>query len=1371
MTHYQSTKTLKSKRFLAFLLLVFFLSSVLPFVWFSRVLRAQEPLPETNNHVFHDSEYFELYHVVNGETVPKKLEYLFAETTTAGKMSPVYCVRAGAPTPENGGIVPTVMHDAGAAALLGKIQYIIEMDESSFELPDTVNNHPHIHYCVRQILIWHLIHLYEGSLGTNVRQYFNGIDINSFVDGEGSGPTAVKILAEAKRLWTAYDQAGRPSKAGAYVPNYQASIEKASGISYDTSTHLYRTTFAVQVNETVRGNNGGHFRFTEITGGKVYLTDASGKLVRTVTTSETLPSGSTFQIQGKWSELHANTNAREMSVKVEAVDNGANTRSQLMYGYFFDDSLTASGLSRQTYVGWHESSDKRFTGTSQKWETPTQRVELEKRAVFQDLKVPEEGAVFEIYPSDYANYQQAQADGIGFQCVSDAKGRIVEEKTGANLLLPKGQYTIRQITTPTGTRTMTPNPGAFTVVEGQKTSATFEDEMAAGRLAIVKKVQTGYDVYAGTATDALAPEEQAQFQVWNKTYASYDEAPAAYRDVLTTDGNGYAVSKLLPYGDYRVHQIESVATKYTYACEDATVSIRGNGSPDTPEQTITLVDRQYELKIQIRKVNERTGEVIPAEGVKFQILDQQKNIVKDWDGCDTFITTSDGTANIEKLGLPVGTYYIREIEAPRGFVRSEELIQLEVRKGETFIGVGPEGDLRAVDFADEEVTVAVELLKKGEVLTGVSPKSVDDEDELSKYGTADVEADTVWVGYSFEYTEVPLSGATYELYCSKDVLDFYRDIAMLDSTKYPEGAVAMSEDGTAFAPYKMFDVDGDGQQETPLRAGTKLGDFTTDEDGRIQVDGLALDAQTGEATYKLIEVQAPQGYLIDPEPVILEVTDDRENQTIEVISVSKEVRDQRQQAAILCGKSARDYVFDSSCGDFVMSEHALERAVLGIYAATPILSFEGEVLVEEDELIEIMVSDSNGRCESREDYPLGDSFYIQEIAAPEGYVLETAKYPVTTTADPDDMTTEVFEFRPEETIMNQQSRAKIRVLKTAADTGLPMEKVEFEVFTEEGHLLEKLVTDEEGIVETTLAYPYGMQVILRETKTDERYARIEDEVVTITCSQSTIEEIPFQVCNVVNYPLSEIRIEKHCGDGTKTPMDGVTFQLWQRGNGEDPDQLMQEMKTDEAGLIHFYTGPGEYYVMETDVGTWTRFRVMDEPISVTCEQEGKLFYYEVVDAPTETIAEKRAAATGELLGHCGISVRDDEGNLCDFIWEEETGSYMNCTPGEEGATQLLYTGDDPEAPQYGKVTICGLEAGDYEIFEVEAPEGYRNDSESMPVSVENRKVLGATRLYDTVKTSEVDLIRGIGWCSFFGLSSSTCFGLAVLEFIRIGKKK
>lgn len=1356
MTQIHTTEARKSKRFLAFLLAVAFLASALPVVWFCRALRAEEPLPETNNHVFHDNEYFELYHRVNGEVVSKKLEYMYAETTTSGQMRPVYCVRAGAPSPETGSIEPAVMHDAGAAALLGKIQYIIEMDESSFAIPDTINGHPHIHYCVRQILIWHLVHLYQGSLGSEAQQYFAGIDLDTFADGEGSGPTAVTILAEAKRLWAQYDQAGRPSQAGAFVPHYQTQIEHVSKMTYDAASHTFRATFAVQVEETVKGNVGGTFRFNNYSGGTVYLTDSAGRAVRAVTTRDTFPSGSTFLIQGQWKDMRVKEQAREMLVSVEVVSNGENNRSQLMYGYFFDSGLAANGQPRQTYVGWHESSEKTFSGSAQTWEEQTWQIDMSKLSVFGNIRIHEVGAGFEIYRADFSNYAQAKEAGLGFLCVSNATGRIVDQTTGEKLRLPAGEYTIRQTVVPEGTHPMNPNPASFKVVAGSGTNMSFEDEMKAGALAIEKKIQTGYDVYAGTATDALAPEAGARFAVWNVMFDSYEAAPSGYRDVLVTNEQGYAKSKILPCGEYRVHQLESEATKYTYPCADSTVRIQGTNATADPEKTLVLVDRQYELKIQIRKVNERTGEVVPAAGVRFQVLDANKQVLQDWDGRDTFETGADGTVSLARLALPAGTYYVRELQAPRGFVVSDELIRIEAKKGETFIGVGPSGDMKAVDFADKEVDVVLELEKTGEVLHDA---------KRVETGVSGLD------GYDFSYEEMPLPGAVYELYCEKDVLDFYRDISLLDPSAYPDGAIVIDAAGKTFAPYRMFDTDGDGDAETPLKAGTLLGAYTTDGTGRIEVEGLALDAQSGRASYKMIEVAAPDGYMIDPTPVLFDVSDDRTDRTVPFVRATRRVTDVRQQAVVTCEKHGRDYVFDATSGTYVTEERALSSAVLGIYAAAPICAPSGEVLVEEDALIEVLVSDSEGRCTSTVDYPMGASLYIREIAAPEGYLLSSAYYPVGVLKTRGVETVPVLTFAPATPIVNEQGRARIAVTKTAADTGLPMENVEFEVYTKEGELVEKLITDEEGIVYTRVAYPYGTDLVLHEVRTDSKYARGEDVVVHISAQQESENVFPLQPCSIVNYPLSEIRIEKHCGDGSHTPMDGVTFQLWAVGNGDEADQLIAEARTDEHGVASFFAGPGEYYFLETDVGNWTHFRVMDEPIPVTCGKEGKLIYFEVVDAPTEIVAEKRAAASGELLGNCGMSVRDASGRIYDFIWDEEAKGYVACEAGTPAATQVLFTENDIESPQYGTIAMLGLDAGEYEIFEVQAPEGYRNDSESMPVTVENGRVLGATRLYDTVKTSETEMLIGIGWCVVFGLSGTALMSMGVMEFVRIWKRR
>lgn len=1344
MTRKTNFKPWKSRRVLALFLALSCLSFALPSLWFCRTVLAEGPLPETGNHVYHDDEYFELYHEVSGEVVPKILEYMYAETLD-GDLRPVYCVRAGAPSPETGSIEPAVMQDPEALALLGKIQYVIEMGPGEFEIPDVISGHPHIHYCVRQILIWHLVSLYRDSLSPESRSFFGGIGLDTFVDGEGSGPTAVKILSEAKRLWEVYDEMGRPSREGAYTPDYRARMEDVSSMRFDPASGKYAVEFTVEVRETHTGKRGGTFRFTSHTGGKIYLINDDGSTGSEVRYEESYPYGWRFRMLGSLNEMESGEHLKSMAASVETIDNGDNTAPQRMYGYFFDDALSPSGLPRQTYVGWYESSVKTFSGTSGSWKVSLWDVDLRKRSVFSDLSLPEEGAEFEVYSSFYSSYSQALGNALGFLCYSDGEGKIRDRKTGKILSLPSGNYTIRQTTVPEGTEEMHPNPGTFTVTEsGFPGTAYLDDEMKTGKFSIIKKIQTGEDIQKDTPFSELEPEENAMFAVWPVRYASYEETPAAYRDILLTDKDGKAQTKILPYGEYRVHQLESEATRYTCTCDDVTVWIRGEGE----NTVLNLRNRRYEQKLQIRKIDERNGKLVPASGVTFQVLDENKNILSDRSGRNSFQTAEDGTCSLSTMPLPVGQYYIRELSAPAGFVLSDEMIPVEVKKDEAFIGVGPDGDMKAVDFADRPVEVTLELKKSGEQLTSASKKDTGYEG-LS--------------GYAFTYEERALSGAVYELYCEEDVLDFSRDISLFDPKEYPEGVYFLSEDGTRFTPYQMFDIDGDGEKETPLKEGTWLGTYETDEDGRIVVEGLSLDASRSKATYKMLEVSAPEGFLVDPDPVVFTVADEREDRTVTVIREVKSVMDERQKVELSFEKKGSDCRFDPVSKEYISEEKALSGAVMGIYAEEDIRSASGETLVFKDELIEVVESDEKGHCQSVEDYPFSGNFYVQEITSPEGYVRSAEKYPLSAASKETSENVPSRIVTLSEPIRNEKARAFLEIRKTASDTSAPMKDVEFEIYTGEGALVEKLITDKDGKATSRTCFPYGEKLILKEVKTDPDYGLSREIPVSISLKQTRIESVPVQVLPVVNYRKSEIRIEKTCGDDIRTPMNGVTFQLWEKGTSGFPDRLLEEKKTDERGVVFFMAGEGDYYVKETDVGSWTSFRLMDEPIPVHCEKEGQLQYFEVADAPTETLAEKRSAGNGALLGNCGISVRDKDGTVRSFIWDASRNGYLYCQKETENAVTVLYTNNDPSAPQFGTVSILGLPAGDYEIFEVEAPKGYRNDSEAMPVTVGNSGVLGVTRLYDTAKTSETDMIFGIGCCTAFGSSALALLALGVLE--------
>ena len=517
----------------------------------------------------------------------------------------------------------------------------------------------------------------------------------------------------------------------------------------------------------------------------------------------------------------------------------------------------------------------------------------------------------------------------------------------------------------------------------------------------------------------------------------------------------------------------------------------------------------------------------------------------------------------------------------------------------------------------------------------------------------------------------------------------------------------------------------------------------------------------------MVEISAPQGYLLDSTPVLFEITDDREDQTIRVVRSVEHAENKRQKAELVFDKEGRTYVYDVSEKKYVSVGKPLPDAVLGIYADEPVFSGRGELLVEEGELIEVVKSDEQGHCRTSVEYPFGYSFYVKELSAPAGYVRSQELYPISTEIPDGSKNEETITYTLEGPIVNEVSRTNLKVVKTAVDTSLPMEGVEFEIYTKEGQLVEKLVTNKDGQAISSTAFPLEEELILKETKTDAMYATSEDRAVKITKLQEKTGIYACQVETVVNYRFSEIVVRKICGDGSKTPMDGVSFQVWKKGAEGKPDVLIEEKSTDEKGEARFVLGAGEYYFLETGVGKWENFRINEDPIFFSCGKDGKDLRFEVMDMPTETIAEKRSAANGDLLGMCGVSVRDESGTTLSFLWNAELKGYLVCEAGTEGAVTVLYTNNDKDSGQFGMVSILGLRAGNYEIFEVEAPEGYRNDSAVMGVTVGNTGVLGVTRLYDSMKTSEVDTLLGTVACGLCGISA---LGLFLLAFVEIKER-
>ena len=76
------------------------------------------------------------------------------------------------------------------------------------------------------------------------------------------------------------------------------------------------------------------------------------------------------------------------------------------------------------------------------------------------------------------------------------------------------------------------------------------DDVLKGRVALIKHSDDG-------STGIENPEENAEFQIFLRAAGSYENAKETERDILICDEYGFAESRDLPFGWYRVHQIKA----------------------------------------------------------------------------------------------------------------------------------------------------------------------------------------------------------------------------------------------------------------------------------------------------------------------------------------------------------------------------------------------------------------------------------------------------------------------------------------------------------------------------------------------------------------------------------------------------------------------------------------------------------------------------------------------------------------------------------------------------------------------------------------------------------------------------------------------
>ena len=341
------------------------------------------------------------------------------------------------------------------------------------------------------------------------------------------------------------------------------------------------------------------------------------------------------------------------------------------------------------------------------------------------------------------------------------------------------------------------------------------------------------------------------------------------------------------------------------------------------------------------------------------------------------------------------------------------------------------------------------------------------------------------------------------------------------------------------------------------------------------------------------------------------------------------------------------------------------------------------------EVVENLVTGEDGTATSGL-HSLGE-YILKEIKAPNKYVLNGKEYAVTISEHM--QTVEI-------TANNRIKKGKIAVNKSDSEKeGLKLKGIEFEIRNQEGELVDKLVTDENGYAESKLLN-YG-KYTMKETKTLDSHV-ISDKVYNVEITEDG-KVYTYDIKNRVKKGQVEV-IKLDDSKLFDKPLEGAEFTIYDLNN-EEVDKLV----TDEKGhAISKDLEHNKYIMKETKAPNG--YKISDKVYEINIEEDGQVIIFDISNDVEEGEVEfsKIDVTTGEIIDGAKIEItgKDEINNhiKIDFTSSKDGNKFK-------------------------------LPVGKYEFKEVQAPNGYvlneeigefeiKEDGEIVKAEIKNKRIEG-----------------------------------------------
>ena len=578
------------------------------------------------------------------------------------------------------------------------------------------------------------------------------------------------------------------------------------------------------------------------------------------------------------------------------------------------------------------------------------------------------------------------------------------------------------------------------------------------------------------------------------------------------------------------------------------------------------------------------------------------------------VSNEDGKAVFE-LDLPFGSYYIKELAAPAGYVSSFETLEVTAKyQGQDVKVVKLESVFKnqptKVTFKKSDITTGVEL--SGATLTVLDKdgnvidtwKSVKGEEhlierltagetytlreEMAPYGYLMAEEITFTVEDTAEIQKVEMKDAvpTGTLIINKKG-EFLDKVSTLDSVggwlKHLFEYFSGSLKEVTFEVYALEDIKAaDGESEDYYKKDALVATITTDETGVAKLTDLPL------GKYYVKEKETANGYVLDGETREVDLTY-RDQNTAEV-TYSADWQNKRQKAEVKVLKKAKD------------SDRVLEGAVFALCNKDDIVNAKGDVILKADTVIEEQATDKDGKLTFTADLPLGHTYYVKETSPAPGFATTDQVQEFTFEYGGAEKETLSYEFTFED------ETTTVEFTKTSLTDGKEIEGAKLKVTDESGNTVDEWTSGKEPhiIKELTVGKKYTMT----ETLPADGYVTAESITFTVE-DTSEVQKVEMKD-DVTKVQISKTDISGKELPGAKLTIldkDGKTVESW---TSEEKPHYIEMLPIGEYTLRE-ETAPDGYLVAE-DV----KFTVKDtgEIQKVVMKDEVK-----PTETPTETPAE------------------------------------------------------------------------------------------------------------------------------------------------------